>query len=383
MPGTICADSPKHIHKGEEESDGVMTEAGSRRATRGDEMAWDKFQSVLHDLYVIKGNPLPVVMDTMKTKYRFKKSVKQCTLTHLTAHRYKLGEKWGWKKYNQGGTKHPSTRSRLRRPSNMGNLQEEVSDVSDGSDRNTTPLDEQLAKVFTNQQFDDRTLDNLRTRNDVSRWLRPFLLWCREEMLISEAHHSPSYSEPAPVEEAEGPDRHYCALQICLVLLHRYNEPPSAPSRYRNWDNIARKTVGVCSAGMLLIMSNLIVTIATEEWQGDPTTPPSGFEIAKLGIDTAISWDDTMLVEQFCKEFEDFLKHYTTIRDATQRYLVHIWPTTLANVYLGDGQPPINYTWPGTWHGPTGIAEDMMLSSEGTGDFTSCQSDQVHWIPVS
>ncbi|KAJ8127087.1 hypothetical protein O1611_g6549 [Lasiodiplodia mahajangana] len=314
MPGMICADSMQHIYKNGEESDGLAAEAGCSKAPRADKMSWDRFKDILYDLYMLQAKTLPEVMKTMLDQHNFERS-------------YQLGEKWGWKKYNQAGVKPPPARINKSRRSSSPGKQRELPDASGVRERDSTPLQEQLSRVFA-----DPWLDN----------------------------------------------RYYSAVQIYAILLRRYSETPSAPSRYKNWDNIAKSTIGFHPVGILLIMSSLIVTIATSEWRSDlnRTPLPSDFEIAKLGIDAASRWENTTLVAEFCEEFKDILKDDNTIRDAIQKYIAHNWPKIPANNFLEVEQVHLDEGWSAVaWHGAT--EDQALLPSEDINNFTGYQSNEM------
>ncbi|CAJ2512798.1 Uu.00g009170.m01.CDS01 [Anthostomella pinea] len=68
-----------------------MRQPPAKRISRED---WGKHKLNLRQLYREQGLPLPQVMREMKARHNFEASKKQ--------YRYRLGEVWGWLKYNQG-----------------------------------------------------------------------------------------------------------------------------------------------------------------------------------------------------------------------------------------------------------------------------------------
>ncbi|KAI1490790.1 hypothetical protein F5X96DRAFT_694096 [Biscogniauxia mediterranea] len=62
---------------------------------------WKQYQPRLKELYKIRGLPLPEVMKKMESQYSFKATTKQ--------YRYRLGQVWGWMKYNHGTYQSPKT----------------------------------------------------------------------------------------------------------------------------------------------------------------------------------------------------------------------------------------------------------------------------------
>ncbi|KAI0100565.1 hypothetical protein GGR51DRAFT_564101 [Nemania sp. FL0031] len=369
MPGKTYSDSLDHTQD-REESDGLVPDFRSSKAPRGEKVMWDKYKSILHRLYVKEAKTLPEVMGIMKDKYGYNASVKQCMLVLVAAiHRYmalyQLGEKWGWKKYNQGGGKQPQTRiNKSRRPTSSEKLHEMPYEL-DVHDRDNTPLHEQLSQVFADQWLDNKSLDTLRGRGDVSRCLRPCLRWCQEEIQNSDTQ--PFNCREPESEGIDGPDRYYAAIQICIILLRRYNEPPIAPSRHRNWDRIAKSTIGFRPVGVLLILSALIVTVADNVCQGDPASL-NEFDIAELGIKTANDWEDAILVAEFCDEFEAILKDDHTLRDAIQKYIAHNYH------YLGAEQMHFEDPW-GTWAGT--IGNQVIFPGDDPINFTEYQPIEI------
>ncbi|KAI1499307.1 Clr5 domain-containing protein [Biscogniauxia marginata] len=91
---------------------------GNRRdpAKRINNDVWNRYQPVLRKLYKKKGMPLPEVMKKMEAQYNFKATTKQ--------YRYRLGQVWGWMKYNHGNGNFQSPKTQMDSDSDSDDIRD-------------------------------------------------------------------------------------------------------------------------------------------------------------------------------------------------------------------------------------------------------------------
>ncbi|KAJ8114372.1 hypothetical protein ONZ43_g4918 [Nemania bipapillata] len=289
----------------------------------------------------------------MEKEHNFTASVKQWYYvnTHsdpLACVRYQLGEKWEWKKYNQGGNKPSLIPKNKRRIYGIsGNPQEEFDNAMLNTpnflSQNSLVLQEKVVELFVTNQGFHKPLCIRKGRCDFATHLGNCLLWCQERVHSSDAQLPAPYTAPGEGEDVA--DFHDCTIQIFIYLLNCYTFPGPA-SQHADWDQVTQ-IIDLSAGEILYTMSSLIVTIASGVVSGGSDgmrspVPETEFEVAKLGIDAVIpsvegkgGWEDTKLVEEFCKEYNENRKDSNAICYAVKTRFI---PHTLPNIPDGNFQ---------------------------------------------
>ncbi|KAI1754023.1 hypothetical protein F4782DRAFT_545366 [Xylaria castorea] len=356
----VETDPQQYTPGGGEESDEEIGAVGSPKDTRRPKIEWEKYKDLLRKLYMEEDKPLPAVMKIMKgfglyatTKqwYVSKKNKFQSSSTRntLDADVLAIGEKWKWKKYNQGVVKLTPPRTRKSRSqNNLTDVQEdEIIVASNGAEipcRDLASLHTSLLELFTDQPLDEKCLSILKIGNprDVSQCLRLCFHWCKEEIHVDDAEFPAPYGDGTDAEIGIPEDNYGCDVRIFIYLLHRYIGS-SALAEHDSWDTLAKQTVGFCPIKMLYTMSTLVVVVVgsalkLSQEEADPYTPPSSlsndfhdlFSVAKLGVDEMDRWEDEKLLTEFCDEFgtilEDYANYGDAISSAVRKYTAQNWP---------------------------------------------------------
>ncbi|KAI0398987.1 hypothetical protein F4802DRAFT_611215 [Xylaria palmicola] len=306
-------------------------------------------------------------MKIMEEKYGFK-------ATH------QLGEKWGWRKYNQGGMKLPPARARKSRPpNNSSDSQEDEIIVASGAPevlgRDIGSLRASLSALLTDQRQDEKTMRALKRANpdDIARCIRLCFRWCEKEIDVDEAQLPFPYggAMDAEADDTHTPDSKYeCDARIFVYLLDRYISSATSPDRDGDWDALTRALVGLCPLKALFTMSTLIMTVVgnTLDACRDETSlaaPAAAaaaaglgdeFDVARLGLREIgrRGWGDEKLAAEFCDEFEAILDDYAAYGDAVvaavRDYVAHTWPE--GREAGAGGQVPNGYHFLQEWVGP-------------------------------
>ncbi|KAI0204909.1 hypothetical protein F4808DRAFT_314797 [Astrocystis sublimbata] len=271
--------------------------------------------------------------------------------------RYQLGQKWGFKKYNQPNKQHLPVRKRnmcsRSRSRSQSNLRDEYEDKLMESpnapvvpSRGIESLRPLLCELFTNQWWDEKSLRDLKSAkpSNVSSCLRLCFQWCQEQIRIDDARFPAPYGRGTDDEVGIPVDNEYgCEVQIFIYLLHRYigSQALAEPG---SWDVLARHTVKTCPIKMLCTMSSLVVVVANSAtkaasdqsleqlWPTAPPTPSQDdfddlFDVARRGMDAVDrhDWGDAKLVAEFCDEFQSIIVHYAdygnAVRFAAREYM--------------------------------------------------------------
>ncbi|RYC65059.1 hypothetical protein CHU98_g1157 [Xylaria longipes] len=349
-----------YTHGGGEELDEEIGAVRTPRDTRRGKIQWEKYKDPLRKLYLEDDKPLGVVMGIMKG-HGLDATVKQWyvsrkkfqssnTWNTLNADVLALGEKWKWKKYNQGGAKPAPVRTRRpRSQSNLSDAQEdEIIVASNGSEAaglDIASLRTSLSELFNNRPLDEKCLGILKNGNlrDISRCIRLCFQWCKKEIQIDDAEFPAPYGRGRDDETNIPEDNYGCDVRIFIYLLHRYIL--SSPLLgHDSWDTIAKQTVGFCPIKMLYTMSTLIVVVVGSALQSsqeaNPFTPspsPSDafddlFDVARRGVNEMDrhGWEDGSLVTEFCNEFtailEDYANYGHAVTSAVRDYIARNWP---------------------------------------------------------
>ncbi|KAI0426843.1 hypothetical protein F5Y09DRAFT_345286 [Xylaria sp. FL1042] len=346
---------------------------------------WGQYHAILQGLYMTNNLPLPDVMKTMKEKYDFEATVKQCRSTYLTvnerSYRYQFTVKWGWKKYNQGGMRPTKGRGRRRRSRNPSNASEEEligsSNESEIPCRDIASLRTLLSELFSSHTGDQESLFMLQKNDsgDISRCLRRCFRWCDEEIRTDKAQLPPPYGPMEAEAEIDIPGNKYVLdARVFIYLLDRYIGSRASSPEHDDWDYMANRNFGFCPIKMLCTMGTLImvtVSKALDQYRDDKITfaPPYVFDVVKFGVGVIDrnGWGDKKLVTEFYREFEAILKDYANYRSAiaaaVARYVEQKW-SDAAQVNeedpgMGDAWIP---DWPGTIpdEGPYSIGSNSL-----------------------
>ncbi|KAI1304823.1 hypothetical protein F5Y03DRAFT_169230 [Xylaria venustula] len=283
----------------------------------------------------------------------------------LKQHRYQIGSKWCWKKYNQMERSKRHCRKVPSRSDPSVSSERDMILVSDESELpfpDITSLRAALSELFTSRSLDEESLGTLREgdRSVLSHCLRLCLRWCGEEIQTDKAQLPFPYGEAAE-EEPDNLDNKYALdVRVFIYLLDRYIGTYASSSEHDSWITMANEIVRFCPIKMLFTMSTLIVVFVShaKDREDFAFEPPYVFNVAKLGIEgiNRHGWRDEKLVDEFCDEFEAMLKDYTnysqTFGSAVSRYAAQKWSEPQADEdneirpgYVEDALPA---GWPGS-----------------------------------
>ncbi|KAI0451608.1 hypothetical protein F5B21DRAFT_377404 [Xylaria acuta] len=268
--------------------------------------------------------------------------------------RYQLGEKWKWKKYNQGGVQGGAKPSPARpcKPRSQSNLRDAQGDEiivapngSEAPGRDIASLRASLLELFTDRLLDEKFLVVLRNNSkprDVSRCLHLCLLWCKNEIRVDDAQFPAPYGDGRDTETGITEGYYGCDVRIFIYLLHRYIGSSALADR-DSWDTLAKQTVGFCPIRMLYTMSTLIVVVVCNALESaqEASLFDDLFAVAKRGVTEMDrhGWEDERLVNEFCDEFENILKDYAnygdTVSVAVRNYMARNWSGLEVHEELG------------------------------------------------
>ncbi|KAI0439543.1 hypothetical protein F4803DRAFT_43859 [Xylaria telfairii] len=281
-----------------------------------------------------------------------------------------LGEKWKWKKYNQGGVKAPPVRPRKSQSqNNLTDSQEEdeivvASNGSEGPGLDIASFHTSLLELFTDRPLDEKYLSILKMSNprDVSRCLQLCLLWCKKELQLAGAEFPAPYGRESDIDTGISDEMYACDIRIFIYLLHRYIACSALPEP-DSWDTSA-KNVGFCAIRMLYTMSTVIAlvalgTITSHEAHSFALMPSSGdhfddvFDVARCGVGEMDrhGWEDGRLFSEFCNQFEAIIEDYATygneISSAVRNYITLNSPAQEVPEELGltDGEDYHDDSW--------------------------------------
>ncbi|KAI0478111.1 hypothetical protein F4859DRAFT_47651 [Xylaria cf. heliscus] len=242
--------------------------------------------------------------------------------------RYQLGEKWQWKKYNQGGVKP------LRKPRPQNNVKDTQKDeiIVASNELEAPSLDmasirTSLCQLFTTRTVDEKSLAvlNMCNHRDMAHCLRRCYDWCKKQLQLDDAQFPAPYGRGTDTDpDIPGDDYNYGSdVRIFIYLLHRYIGSLALPER-DNWDALAKEAIGFSPIKMLYTMSTLIVVVAGNvlSQEANLFAPPAALTdrfpdllaVARVGVaemDQQI-WDDEKLIAQFRYEYMTILEDYVT-----------------------------------------------------------------------
>ncbi|TGJ86528.1 hypothetical protein E0Z10_g2259 [Xylaria hypoxylon] len=342
MTQVVNTDPLMHTCIGEEET------VEAPKNNRMNMKIWDEHRPTLEKLYVVENNPLDTVMKVMKDNVGFIATTKQ----------WYLGERWGWKKYKQGGQDKPkksSGRRRKHRSRNGSSKSNEEgfavsSNESEVSSRDIASLRMSLSQLFSNQGSDEESLGILKGGNprDISRCLRCCFRWFDKEINTFEAQFALPYGEASEAKTYSLDGKYDIDAPVFIYFLDRYIASLGSPPNQYDWDVMA-KGIRFCPIKMLFTMSTLIVVVVSnavtnaKRLHQKDILFPHILNAAKFGIDQIRQngWRDEKLMAEFCEEFEtilgDHAKYGNAINAAVLTYGKQKWSEAQANEELGFG----------------------------------------------